>query len=76
MTIADDVYYNYFGIIVMLSGFVARSVSLTRSVSLLQTFWDVEQFIWPNLLLLHPKMARAAMQCKIVIRFVARLQPC
>lgn len=26
------------------------------------TFWDVEQFIWPNLLLLHPQMAKAAMQ--------------
>lgn len=25
-------------------------------------FWDMEQFIWPNLLLLHPKMARAALQ--------------
>ena len=25
-------------------------------------FWDVEQFIWPNLLLLHPTMAKAAMQ--------------
>ena len=25
-------------------------------------FWDVEQFIWPNLMLLQPKMATAAMQ--------------
>ena len=56
----------------MLSGFVARSVSLTRSVSLLQTFWDVEQFIWPNLLLLHPKMARAAMQYRFDTMQAAR----
>ena len=36
------------------------------------TFWDVEQFIWPNLLLLYPSMARAAMQYRFDTMGAAR----
>ena len=74
--LAQNVNASLYGILISLRDELNFSTSpggLPNGCYNGHAFWDVEQFIWPNLMLLQPKMATAAMQYRYDRMETARL---